>query len=332
MTARRAFLYGSLAMVTTRLAAEAQQAAPMYRVGFLTLNPTTPGTATVTVDVFRQGLRELGYSEGKNLTLEYRFAEGRRDLLLSLARELLTLPVDVIVTLGTPATVAAREATSSVPIVFVGVGDPIGSGFAATLAHPGKNLTGLSFVGPELAAKNLELLKQAAPEAIRVAVLIPGDFAEPLVRAVWAELERAARDLHVTLDRLQVPASVDHLDNALATLRVRRPDGLLTLNAPLFFIHRERILTTAAELRVPTMFQTAEYVRAGGLLAYVPSVSDQAKRAVSYVVKILNGVKPATLPIEQPTRFELFINLKAARVLGLTIPHSLLLRADHVIE
>jgi putative ABC transport system substrate-binding protein len=304
----------------------------MQRIGFLTLNPATPGTATVTLDVFRQGLRDLGYNEGRNLTLAYRFAEGQRELLLSLARELLTLPVDVIVTLGTPATVAAQEATNSVPIVFIGVGDPVGSGFATSLARPGKNLTGLSFVGPELAAKNLELLKQAAPKATRVAVLVPGDFDQPLTVAVWAELERAARDLSVTLHRLQVPSSVDNLHNALATLRTQRPDALFTLNDPLFYIHRERILTTSSELRLPTMFQTVEYVRAGGLLAYVPSVSDQAKRAVGYVAKILKGARPGDLAVEQPTKFELTINLKTAKALGLTIPPSLLARADQVIE
>ena len=165
-----------------------------------------------------------------------------------------------------------------------------------------------------------------------MAVLVPGDGTQPLVRAVWTELERAALRLHVTLQRLQVLSAGDHLDNALATLRARRPDALLTLNDPVFFIHRERILTTAAELRLPTMFQTAEYVRAGGLLAYVPSVSDQAKRAVSYVVRILNGTKPAALAIEQPTKFELVINLKTAKALGLAIPPSLLARADQVIE
>jgi putative ABC transport system substrate-binding protein len=330
---RRRFLLTSLAgALVGPLGAGAQQTGKVRRVGFFTLNPSASGNAVLTLEVFRQGLRELGYNEGKNLTLENRFAEGRRELLPALARELVTLPVDVIVTLGTPATVAARDATSSVPIVFIGVGDPVGSGFAASLAHPGGNLTGLSFVGPELAAKNLELLKQAAPEASRVAVLVPGDGTQPLVRAVWTELERAALRLHVALQRLQVLSAGDHLDNALATLRARRPDALLTLNDPVFFIHRERILTTAAELRLPTMFQTAEYVRAGGLLAYVPSVSDQARRAVSYVVRILNGAKPADLAIEQPTKFEFVINLKTAKALGLTIPASLLARADQVIE
>jgi putative ABC transport system substrate-binding protein len=330
---RRRFLLSSLGgVLAAPLAAEGQQSGKVRRVGFFTLNPSAPGNAALTLEVFRQGLTELSYNEGKNLTLEKRFAEGRRELLPALARELVAMPVDVIVTLGTPATVAARDATSSVPIVFIGVGDPVGSGFAASLAHPGGNLTGLSFVGPELAAKNLELLKQAAPEVSRVAVLVPGDGTQPLVRAVWTELERAALRLHVTLQRLQVLSAGDHLDNALATLRARRPDALLTLNDPVFFIHRERILSTAAELRLPTMFQTAEYVRDGGLLAYVPSVSDQAKRAASYVVRILNGARPGDLPVEQPTKFELVINLKTAKALGLTIPPSLLARADHVIE
>jgi putative ABC transport system substrate-binding protein len=330
---RRRFLVISL---TGALAAPggaaAQPTARTRRVGFLTLNAETSGTGPVTREALRQALKELGYDEGKNLALEVRFADGRRELLAGFALELLRSRVEVIVTLGTPATVAARDATTSVPIVFIAVGDPVGSGFAASLARPGGNLTGFSFAGPELAAKNLELLKHAAPDAARVAVLIAGGGDQPLTRAVWAELERAAPVLHVTLQRVQVPPLTERLDEALAALRARRPDALLTLNDPFFFVHRERILATATELRLPTMFQTTDYARAGGLLAYVPNIPDQASRAGTYVDRILKGARPADLAIQLPTKFDLTVNLKTARALGLTIPPSLLARADQVIE
>ena len=328
---RRAFLASSAALFAAPFAAAAQPIARAPRVGFLSLNPMTPGPAGPTLLALREGLKELGYTEGKNLTLEVRFADGQRERLPVLLEELLRLRVDVLVTFGTPATAAAHEAMS-VPIVFIGVGDPVGSGFAQSLAHPGGNLTGISFVGPELAAKNLELLKDAAPGASRVAVLVAGDGNQPLTRLVWTELERAARVLNVTLQRLQVPAARERLEEVLSAMRSRRPEALLTLNDPFFLIHRDRILATAAELRLPTMFQTAEYVRAGGLLAYVPSYMDQGQQAARYLARILNGEKPGSLAIQQPTKFELVINLKTAKALGLTIPPSLLARADQVIE
>jgi putative ABC transport system substrate-binding protein len=312
---------------------EAQPTVRAHRVGFVTLNPAVGNTAPI-LDAFRQGLRELGYGEGKNLTIEARFADGRREALAGLVQQLLTARVDVVVTLGTPATVAAREGMKGVPIVFVGVGDPVGSGFAASLARPGGNLTGVSFVGPELAAKNLELLKQAVPEASRVAVLVPGGTGAhpPLVRAVWAELERAARALQVTLDRWDVAPAPERLDDVLAAVRGRRPDALLTLNDPFFLVHRERILGLAGELRLPTMFQTADYVRAGGLLAYVPNLADFGALAAGYVDRILTGARPAELAIQQPTRFVLTVNMKTARALGLSLAPSLLVRADHIID
>jgi putative tryptophan/tyrosine transport system substrate-binding protein len=333
MMDRRRFLLTSLAGVLAGpRAAGAQRGARSHAVGLLTLNPRSSGSAATILDSLRQGFKEIGYREGENLVLEARFAEGNRDLLPALAQELLNLQSAVIVTFGTPATVAARNATTTVPIVFIGVGDPVGSGFASRLARPGGNLTGFSFVGPELAAKNLEFLKQAAPEASKVAVFIPGEPDQPLVRAVWGELEQAARVLHVTLQRFQILGKVEHLDDALGALRARRPDALLTLNDPLFLIHRARILATAGRLRLPTMFQSKEYAADGGLLAFLPSYLDQGRRAARYVDMILRGAHAADLPIEQPTKFELIINLKTAKALGLTIPPSLLLRADQVIE
>ena len=321
----------ALAVFAGWVEASAQQPARVHRVGFVTLN-TAAGNTAPTLAALRQELKELGYVEGKNLTIESRFADGRRELLSLLVQELLRSPVDVVVTFGTPATVAVREEKPVVPIVFVGVGDPVGSGFAASLAHPGGNFTGVSFVGPELAAKNLELLKQAVPDASRIAVLVSGSAYQPLSRAVWAELERAARVLQVTLERFEVAPTAERLDEALAAMRARRPDGVLALNDPFFFVHRERILATATILRLPTMFQTIEYVRAGGLLAYVPSTAEWGRLAAGFVDKVLKGAKPANLAVQQPTKFELVINLKTAKALGLALPQSLLLRADQVID
>jgi putative ABC transport system substrate-binding protein len=330
---RRTFLSAVTGtLLAAPLAAEAQSTRQPHRVVVLTLNPRSSGSAAAVFDSLRQGFRDLGYRDGENLVLEERFADGDRDRLAALARELPKVKPAVIVTFGTPATVAARNATTTVPIVFIGVGDPIGSGFAASLARPGGNMTGFSFVGPELARKNLEFLKLAVPEATRVAVLVPGEPDQPLVRAVWGELEQAAQVLHVTLHRFQVLGKVEQLDEALSGLTARRPHALLTLNDPLFFVHRARILATAERLRLPTMFQSKEYTAAGALLAYLPSYSDQGKRAARYVDLILRGTKAGDLPVEQPTIFELVINLKTAKALGLTIPPSLLQRADQVIE
>jgi putative ABC transport system substrate-binding protein len=330
---RRAFI-GSLAggLLAAPLTAGAQLTRQPHRIVVLTLNPRSSGSAAAMFDSLRQGFRDLGYRDGENLVLEERFADGDRDRLATLARELPKVKPAVIVTFGTPATVAARNSTTTVPIVFIGVGDPIGSGFAASLARPGGNMTGFSFVGPELARKNLEFLKLAVPEATRVAVLVPGEPDQPLVRAVWGELEQAAQVLHVTLHRVQVLGKVEQLDEALSVLTARRPHALLTLNDPLFFVHRARILATAERLRLPTMFQSKEYTAAGALLAYLPSYSDQGKRAARYVDLILKGTNAGDLPVEQPTKFELVINLKTAKALGLTIPPSLLQRADQVIE
>jgi putative tryptophan/tyrosine transport system substrate-binding protein len=329
---RRRFLLTSLAWaVVAPIVAKAQQAGKAQQVGILTLNPRS-GSAAAVLDALRQGFKDLGYREGENLVLTPRFADGTRDLLPALALELLKIRPAAIVTFGTPATVAVKNATTTVPIVFIGVGDPVGSGFVTSLARPTGNLTGFSFVGPELAAKNLELLKQAVPDASRVAVLTPGEPDQPLVRAVWGELEQAARALSVILQRLQIQGKVEHLDDALDALTARRPDALLILNDPLFLIHRARILETARRLRLPTMFQSREYAADGGLLAFLPSYANQGKRAAAYVDMILKGTLPADLPVEQPTKFELVINLKTAKALGLTIPPSLLLRADQVIE
>ena len=327
---RRAFLAGAAALLAAPLAAEAQERQPP-RVAFLTLNPRS-GTAATMFDVIRQGFKDLGYRDSENLVLESRFADGNDDLLPALALELFKLQPAVIVTFGTPATVAAKNAAPTVPIVFIGVGDPVGSGFADSLARPAGRLTGFSFVGPELAAKNLEFLKLAVPAASNIAVLAGGNPQEPLQRAVWSSLEQGAGVLHVRLQRFQIQGTVEQLDGALGALAVRRPDALLALNYPLFFVHRARILSAADRLRLPTMFQTKQYAADGALLAYAPDYADQGTRAAGYVDRILKGTNPGDLPVEQPTKFEFVINLKTAKALGLRIPPSLLQRADHVIE
>ena len=330
MDRRRFLLMSLVGAVAGPPASESQQRQPP-RVALLTLNPRS-GTAATLLDSVRQGFKGLGYREGENLAFEYRFADGNRDLLPALALELLKLQPAVIMTFGTPATVAARTAAPTVPIVFIGVGDPVGSGFAESLARPGGRLTGFSFVGPELAGKNLEFLKLAVAAASIIAVLAAGDPEQPLQKVVWSSLEQGARVLHVSLLRFQVQSTVEQLDGALSAIAVRRPDALLTLNDPLFFVHRTRILSAANRLRLPTMFQTTQYAADGALLAYAPDYADQGKRAALYVDRILKGTNPGDLPIEQPTKFELSINLKTAKALGLTIPPSLLLQADQVIE
>jgi putative ABC transport system substrate-binding protein len=327
---RRAFL-GTLGLLAVPLAAKAQSTRQPHRVALLTLNPRS-GTAAIVFDALREGFRELGYREGENLVFEPRFADANRDRLPTLALDLLKLQPAVMVTFGTPATTVAKQATQTVPIVFIGVGDPVGSGFAETLARPAGKLTGFSFVGPELAAKNLEFLKFAVPQAANIAILAAGDPEAPLMRAVWSVLEQGARTLHVALQRFQIQGKVEQLEDALAAMAARRPDALLTLNDPLFFIHRARILSTAGRLRLPTMFQAKEYATDGALLAYLPDYADQGRRAARYVDRILKGANAGDLPVEQPTRFELVINLKTAKTLGLTIPPSLLQRADQVID
>jgi ABC-type uncharacterized transport system substrate-binding protein len=246
--------------------------------------------------------------------------------------DLLKLQPAVMVTFGTPATAVAKKAAPTLPLVFIGVGEPVGSGFAESLARSAGKLTRVSFVGPELAGKNLEFLKQAVPGASSIAVLVAGDPDQPLTRAVWSSLEQAARVFNVSRQRFQIHSTVEQLDGALGAMGARRPDALLTLNDPLFFAHRTRILSMANRLRLPTMFQTKRYAVDGALLAYALDYADQGKRAAGYVDRILRGTTPGDLPIEQPTRFEFVIDLKTAKTLGLTLPPSLLARADQVIE
>ena len=311
------------------LAAAAQQAGKVPRIGYL--SPGSPSAGLVTRDeAFRQGLRELGYVEGKNIFIEHRFAEGKFDRLTALAAELVQIKVDVIVASVTQASLAARDATKTIPIVIAGVSDPVGSGLVASIARPGANITGTSGMTAEVVGKSLELLREVVPQASRVAVLWnPNNvvFQGQMLR----ETEAAAGALGVQLQILGVRDS-DALDPAFAAMAGERAGALLVLADPILAFHQARIVELAKKGRLPAMYGAKEYAAAGGLMAYAPNMMDQFRRAASYVDKILKGARPADLPVEQPTKFELVINLKTAKALGLTFPLSLLGRADEVIE
>ena len=322
---RRAFLAGAAALLVVPLAAEPQETGRVYRVGYLSTGALPP-------EAFRQGLRDLGYVEGRNVVIDYRTAEGKLDRLAVLALELVALKVDVIVAaLGTFA-VTAKQATVTLPIVFIGAGDPVASGLVTSLARPGGNVTGLSAFGPELVGKGLEQLKQVIPEVSRVAVLWqPGAVPERTERDLLKAAEVAARALGMQLQSVEARGPSD-VDRAFSDMTKARAGALTVLSTAMFFTERRRLLDLAAKNRLPTVFSFREYVDAGGLMSYGPNLADLFRRAATYVYRILKGAKPGDLPIEQPIKFELVINLKTAKALGLTIPPSLLLRADHVIE
>jgi putative ABC transport system substrate-binding protein len=322
-----AMIAGSL--LAAPFAAQAQQAARIARIGYLAAdlvaNPQTP-------EAFRQGLRDLGYVEGQNILIEYRSAEGQLDRLPTLAAELVGLKVDVLVGDSTPPALAAKRATRTIPIVFAASADAVGSGLVASLARPGGNITGLSFLSPETVAKCLQLLKEAAPGITRVAVLShPGNPSEATRQIILKETEVAARALTVRLQFLEARGSND-LERAFSEMVRARAGGLVVLTSIMFLNERRRLVDLAAKHRLPAVYPWREPVDAGGLLAYGPSLPDLYRRAAGYVNKILKGAKPGDLPVEQPTKFELVINLKTAKALGLTIPPSLLQRADQVIE
>ena len=307
--------------------ADPQQPAKVFRIGYL--SGSSPATLKHHVAGFQDGLRELGWVEGRNLIIEYRWAEGSTARLPVLAAELVRLNVDLIVASSTPGAQAAKHATREIPIVFAMVSDPIASGLVASLAHPGGNVTGWSNILPEMSGKLLELLKEAMPGASRIAVLY--DPANPGKALELKELQAAARVLGVTLHPLEVP-SPKEIEAAFSAMTRRRPDALITFVDAVTLPHRQRIVELAAKSRLPAIYQVREFVEAGGLMSYGLSVERQMRRAAVYVDKILKGTKPADLPAEQPTKFELVINLKTAKALGLTIPPSVLIRADEVIQ
>ena len=303
-------------------AVEAQQPTQIPRIGYLSGGGTR-------IDAFRQGLRELGYVEGKNIIIEWRSAEGKLDHLPALAAELVRLKVDVIVTGGGRATRTAKEATNTIPIVMAQVPDPVGDGFVASLARPGGNITGLSALGPELSGKRLELLKETVPKLSRVAVL--GTSTTPGNAQQLREVELAAEALKVKLQFLDVLDPKD-IETAFRAASKGHAEGVLVLSASVFVSRRTQVLDLAQKSRLPAIYYRPEFVEAGGLMSYGVNDTDLYRRAATYVDKILKGAKPADLPVEQPTKFEFIINLKAAKQIGLTIPPNVLARADKVIK
>ena len=281
---------------------------------------------------FSQGLRELGYVEGTSIVVEYRGAAGKIERLPDVAGELVRLDVDVIVAPNTPAARAVQQVTTSVPIVVPVMGDPVGDGLVASLGHPGGNITGLTFLGPELLPKRLALLKEALPTVSRVAGLWhPGAYGEPTMKSMMKETEAAALALGVHLQLVAVQGPHE-FDQAFSTIAAERADALIVFPSPMLFNERKRIVDLAVKHRLPSISMAREFVQLGGLMSYGASIVDLQRRAAAYVDKILKGAKPADLPVQQPTKFELVINLKTAQALGLTIPQSILLRADEVIE
>jgi len=310
------------------LAARAQQAGKVYRIGFLANDPAIP--MQPAGQAFLDGLREGGFIEGGNIIIERRFAEARPDRYVKLVAELIRLDVDVLVTSAEEATLAAKRATTKIPIVMMNVSDPAGQGIVASLAHPGGNITGvIQDDSPEISGKRMQFLKDAIPHAAKVSVLTDSDV--PYRQVEWQELALAARSLNVTLRRFVVRQALE-LERAFAAMESERPDVLLLTPTSFNFVHRRPIIEFAAKSRLPTMAPFREYPEAGALMSYGNVRVDRFRRAAIYVAKILKGTKPADLPVQQPTKYELVINLKTARFLELEIPRDLLLVADEVIE
>jgi len=305
--------------------AHAQQPTKVPRIGFLAT--VSPSTISDRVEAFRQGLRELGYVEGKNIVIDWRYAEGKPES--EVAAELVRLKVDVIVTAGPAGTGPAKKATSTIPIVMTQDPDPVGNGFVASLARPGGNITGLSMLSPEISGKQLELLKEIVPRLSRVVVL--GTSTRPGNAQSLREMELAAGTFGVRLQYLDVLSSKD-IETAFRAANKGRAEAVLVLQSRVFNSHRTQVVDLAVKSRLPAIYPQTEYTEAGGLMHYGANTADLFRRAATYVDKILKGRKPADLPVEQPTKFEFVINLKAAKQIGLTIPPNVLARADRVIR
>jgi ABC-type uncharacterized transport system substrate-binding protein len=318
----------ALGVLAPPLGGDAQEPGKVPRVGFL--GPRSRSDGAPFIDAFLQGLRELGWAEGQNIAIEFRFAEGRLDRLPDLAADLVRLKVDVILATSTPPAAAAKNATRTIPIVMATSADPVELGLVASLARPGGNVTGLSFsVGLEVVGKGLELLKETVPKVRRVAVLSnPGNPGNTLANEV---VKSTARSLGVQLQFLEARGP-NEFEAAFAAMARERAGALLVVPDAVFGLHRARLQSLAAKSRLPAMYGLREYAEAGGLMSYAVDLRDSFRRSATYVDKILKGAKPADLPIEQPTTFELVINLKTAKALGLTIPQSMLMRANEVIQ
>jgi putative ABC transport system substrate-binding protein len=317
----------SALFLTLAASAEAQQAKGIPRISYLEATPIAANKERI--EAFRDGLRELGYVEGKNIVIDLHSAEGRADRLPSIAAELVRTKVDVIVTGGPAGTRIAKQATSTIPIVMTFDNDPVGSGFAASLARPGGNITGLSIMAPEITGKRLEFLKEIVPKLSRLAIV--ASSSEPGYAQTIKETESVAGALKVQLEYLDVMASQD-IENAIAEARKGRADALMVLSSPILIAGRKQLTDLAIKSRLPAIYYRREFVETGGLMSYGVNFSELSRRAAYYVDKILKGAKPGDLPVEQPTKFELVINLKAAKQIGLTIPPNMLARADKVIK
>ena len=328
-TATRLAVVAAVLLLAVPVAAQAQQAAKVYRIGFV--SPASPNIETSRA--FRQGIRELGYVEGRNVIIEARYAEGQSERLPDLVAEVLRLKVDVLVVASTPGALAAKSATTTVPIVFAGIIDPVGLGIVASLARPGGNITGVTWgIGGEgFAGKLVELLKEAALDVSHVAVL--WNSANPVNATQVREVQAAARTLNVRIDVLDA-GTPTKLDAAFAAIGASRARGIIVMTDPFFYVvtNRAKLVQFAASKRLVAMYFAKEFVDAGGLMSYGGNLADSFRRAATYVDRILKGAKPVELPIERPTKFELIINLKTAKALGLTIPQRLLVRVDQVIE
>jgi putative ABC transport system substrate-binding protein len=315
----------TVSLVLAPLVAEAQPAGKVYRVGFIAAT-----SAFTSPDAFRHGLRELGYVEGQNVVIEQRLAEGQGERFPELVAEMLRLKVDVLVVGSPVGALAAKSATSTIPVVFAGVGDPVGQGIVASLARPGGNITGFSLgLGDGFAGKWVELLKEAVPHGSHLAVV--WNSASPVTAKIVKEVRASAKVLKVRLHLVEV-RNLTQFDSAFTTIAASNARGLIVTPDPLFARHATKLVQFAADRNLPAMYFFSDFGRIGGLVAYGPSLADSYRRAADYVDKILRGAKPADLPVQQPTTYELVINLKTAKALGLTIPQTLLLRADQVIE
>ena len=317
----------TLIILAAAFTADAQQPKKVPRIGFL--SGVFPSSISARVEAFRQGLREIGYVEGKNIVIEWRAAEGKPDRLAALAAELVRLKVDVIVTAGPSSTRPAKQATVTIPIVMALDDDPVGSGFAASLARPGGNITGLSTLSSELSGKQLELLREIVPKLSRVGVL--GDVTRPGVPQALREINVVADGFGVQVQYIEVRDPKD-IETAFRAARKERADAVLVLSSTVLLSQRRQFADFAVKSRLPAIYARPEYVEDGGLMTYGTSFTDLFRRAATYVDKILKGKAPADLPIEQPIKFELIINLKAAKQIGLTIPRNVLARADRVIK
>jgi putative ABC transport system substrate-binding protein len=314
------------------LAAGAQQAPKVARIGILVVGSLESPEARSGLDSFRQGLFELGYIEGRNLAIEYRAADGKIERLPTLATELALLKLDVIIAGATPAGLAAQQATTTTPIVVTAMGDPVRDGLVASLARPGGNITGTGFLGPELVPKRLALLREVLPKLSRVAVLWhPGALGERTMRDMLSEITEAAGTLSMQLHLVEVQEP-NELEQAFSRMVTERTEALFQFPSTMLFSERRRIVELAAMRRLPSMFNAREFVQLGGLISYGVSLVDLNRLSATYVDKILKGAKPSDLPVEQPTKFELFINLKTAKTFGLVIPANVLARANEVIE